>query len=77
MQRMSPVPPKGEELEESNLRLGRRQRKISKGRCLFCQLVVGKMGYPGAEAARFLRVTTSAVVRAACSEERPELQKYL
>ena len=35
------------------------------------------MGYPGAEAARFLRVTTSAVIRAAYSEELFELQKYL
>jgi len=44
---------------------------------LFCQLAVGRMRYPGAEAARFLSVTTSAVVRAAYSEELPELQKYL
>jgi len=38
---------------------------------------VGKIGYPGAEVARFLGVTTSAVIRAAYSEELPELQKYL
>jgi hypothetical protein len=38
---------------------------------------VGKMGYPGAELARFLGVTTSAVIRAVYSEELPELQKYL
>jgi hypothetical protein len=38
---------------------------------------VGKMGYPGAEVARFLGVTTSAVIRAAYSEELPGLQKYL
>jgi uncharacterized protein YijF (DUF1287 family) len=35
------------------------------------------MGYPGAEVARFLGVTTSAVIRTAYSEELPELQKYL
>ena len=68
---------KGEGLEESDLRSGRRQRKISRGTRLFCQLAVGKMGYPGAEVARFLGVTTSAVVRAAYSEELPELAKYL
>jgi uncharacterized protein YijF (DUF1287 family) len=36
-----------------------------------------KRKYPGAEVARFLGVTTSAVIRAAYSEELPELQKYL
>ena len=68
---------KGEGLEELDLRSGRRQRKISRGRRLFCQLVVGKMGYSGAEVARFLGVTTSAVVRAAYWEALPELPKYL
>jgi putative transposase len=67
----------GEGLGEWELRSRRRQRKVSRGRRLFCQLVVGKMGYPGAEVARFLGVTTSAVIRAAYSEELPELQKYL
>jgi uncharacterized protein YijF (DUF1287 family) len=42
-----------------------------------CQLAVGKMGYPGTEVARFLGVTTSAVVRAAKTEELEEVQKYL
>jgi len=68
---------KGEEVAESDLRSGRRQRRVSKGRRLFCQLAVGRMGYPGADVARFLGVTTCAVVRAAYSEELPELQKYL
>ncbi len=67
----------GEGLGESELRSGRRQRKISRGRRLFCQLAVGKRGYPGAEVARFLGVTTSAVIRAAYSEELPELAKYV
>jgi putative transposase len=66
----------GERLGESDLRSGRRQRKVAKGRRLFCQLAVGRMGYPGAEVARFLGVTTSAVVRAAYSKELPELKKY-
>ena len=38
---------------------------------------VGKMGYPGAEVARVPGVRTSALIRAAYSEELPELQKYL
>jgi len=68
---------KGEGLGELDLRSGRRQRKVSKERRLFCQLAVGKMGYAGAEVARFLGVTTSAVIRAAYSEELPELLKYM
>ena len=38
---------------------------------------VEKRGYPGAEVARVLGVRTSAVIRAAYSEELPELPKYL
>ena len=67
---------KGEEIEESALRSGRRQRKISRVRRLLCQVAVGKLGYPAAEVARFLGVTTSAVVRAAYSEDLPEMGKY-
>jgi hypothetical protein len=36
---------------------------------MFCQLAVGKMGYPGAEVVRFLGVTTSAVNRLVVSEK--------
>jgi hypothetical protein len=36
-----------------------------------------KMGYPGAEVARFLGVTTSSVNRLAASEETPDARKYL
>jgi hypothetical protein len=35
------------------------------------------MGYPGAEMARFLGVTTSAIVRVADFEDLPEIEKYL
>jgi uncharacterized protein YijF (DUF1287 family) len=61
----------------TGLRSGSRTRKVSKARRLFCQLAVGKMGYPGAEVARFLGVTTSAVVRASKTKELEEVQKYL
>jgi len=44
---------------------------------LFCQLPVERIGYPAAEVACFLRVTTSAVVRAPHSENHPEIEKYL
>jgi hypothetical protein len=68
---------KGEGIEESELRSGMRKKKVVKGRRMFCQLAVGKMGYPGAEIARFLGVTTSSVNRLAASEETPDIRKYL
>jgi predicted AAA+ superfamily ATPase len=38
---------------------------------------VGKLGYSGAEVARFLGVTTSCVNRLAASEEIPEISEYV
>jgi len=68
---------KGEEVEESELRSGTRKKEVARARRLFCQLAIGKMGYPGAEVARFLGVTTSSVNRLAVSEEVAHLKKYL
>jgi hypothetical protein len=65
-----------EGITEAELKSGSRRRKISKARQLFCQLSVVKMGYPGAQVARLLGITTSAVVRAANSEELPEVKNY-
>ena len=48
-----------------------------KTRKLFCQLAIGRMGYSGAEVARFLGVTTSSVNRLVVSEEVSDLKKYL
>ena len=58
-----------EGISEAELGSGSRQRNISKARRLFCQQAVGEMRYPGAEVARFLGVTTSAVNRLANSKE--------
>ena len=68
---------KGEGIEESELRSGIRKREMVRARRLFCQLAVRRMGYPGAEVARFLGVTTSSVNRLAVSEEVVNLKKYL
>jgi hypothetical protein len=68
---------KGEEVGEQELRSGIRKREVGRARRLFCQLAVGKMGYPGAEVARFLGVTTSAVNRLVVSQESGNLTKYL
>jgi hypothetical protein len=40
-------------------------------------MAIGKLGYPGAEVARYLGVTTSSVNRLAVSEEVGNLAKYL
>jgi len=68
---------KGEGVEALELRSGIRKKEVVRARKLFCQLVVGKMGYPGAEVARFLGVTTSAVNRLVVSREAANLTKYL
>jgi len=68
---------KGERIEELEFRSGTRKREVVRARRLFCQLAIGRMGYPGAEVARFLGVTTSSVNRLALSEEVANLKKYL
>jgi putative transposase len=68
---------RGEGLTELELRSGSRQRNVSMVRRLFCKIAVGKLGYPAAHVARFLGVSTSAVVRAARSEDLPGIEKYL
>jgi REP-associated tyrosine transposase len=56
-------------ISESELRSASRKSIVSHARRRFCWLAVGKMGYSAAEVARFLGVTTSAVVRAANAED--------
>jgi len=68
---------KGEGIEESELRSGMRKKRVVRVRRMLCQLAVGRMGYPGAEVARFLGVTTSSVNRLAVSEGTLDLRKYL
>jgi REP element-mobilizing transposase RayT len=66
----------GEGIEGEELRSGNRRREVVRARRVFCQLAIGKMGYPGAEVARFLGVTTSSVNRLAVSEKTTNLTKY-
>jgi putative transposase len=68
---------RGEKVEELELRSGTRRREVVRARRLFCQLAIGRMGYPGAEVARYLGVTTSSVNRLAVSQEVGNLTKYL
>jgi len=56
-------------ITETELRSGSRMRKVSEARRGFCRASVGELGFPAAAVARFLWVTTSAVVRATRAEE--------
>ena len=67
----------GEEVDELELRSGLRKRKIVKSRKIFCQIAVKKMGYSGADVARFLGINTSAVNRLAVSDELPDIEEYI
>jgi putative transposase len=67
---------KGAGITESDLRSGGRKSHVSKARKIFCQVAVKKMGHSGAEVARFLGVTTSAVNRAANSEGTSDSYRY-
>jgi REP element-mobilizing transposase RayT len=66
-----------EGMDRSVLCSGIRKREVVKSRRIFCQLAVKRMGYSGANVARFLGITTSAVNRLAVSDEIPEIMKYL
>jgi len=68
---------KGERVDEAELRSGLRKREVVKSRRIFCQIAVKKMGYSGADVARFLGINTSAVNRLAVSDELPEVEKYV
>jgi hypothetical protein len=67
----------GEEVDELELLSGLRKRKVVKSRKIFCQIAVTKMGYSGADVARFLGINTSAVNRLAVSDELPDIEKYI
>jgi putative transposase len=66
----------GQGADEAELRSGSRKRQVVKSRRIFSQIAVKKMGYSGADVARFLGITTSAVNRLAVSDEVPEVEKY-
>jgi putative transposase len=67
----------GEGVDTFELCSGVRKRDVVKSRKIVCQLAVKKMGYSGADVARSLGITTSAVNRLAASAELPEIEKYL
>ena len=68
---------KREGVKETELRSGSRRAEVVRARRIFCQLAVKKIRYYGAEVARYLGMTTSAVNRSANSKELPEIKDYL
>jgi hypothetical protein len=68
---------KGEEVEASAIRSGVRKRDAVRARKMLCQIAARKMGYPGAEVARFLGISTSAVNRLASQKELTGIERYL
>jgi REP element-mobilizing transposase RayT len=66
----------GEGVAASEIRSGLRRRDVVRARKLMSQIAVRRMGYSGAEVARFLGVSTSAVNRLVCQEELPECGRY-
>jgi hypothetical protein len=65
-----------EGVDNTALRSGGKSRLLVRARKIFSQLAIKKMGYSGAEVARYLGVTTSAVNRIANEEELPVIEKY-
>ena len=67
---------KREGLEEEGIRGRNRREPVVRGRKIFCQVAVLKLGYTGASVARFLGMTTSSVNRTARLEEMTELDAW-
>jgi chromosomal replication initiation ATPase DnaA len=67
----------GEGTDQAALRSGIRKKQVVKWRRILCRIAVKKMGYSGADVARFLGITTSAVNRLAVSDELPEKEKHV
>jgi len=64
-------------LEESIFpSLARKGGMVKSGK-FFCQISVKKMGYSGADVARFPGIKTSIVNRLAVSDEFPEGERYI
>jgi hypothetical protein len=57
--------------------IGSRKREAVKARKIFCQAVVKKGRHSGAEAARLLGISTSAVNSLANADELPEVIRII
>ena len=67
---------KSEGLENKEMKGRSRRESAVKGRKIFCQVAVQKLGYTGASVARFLGMTTSSVNRMARLEDMKDLDRW-
>jgi len=65
-----------EGLKEEEVKGRSRREPVVRGRKVFCQVAVRKLGYTGASVARSLGMTTSSVNRMARLEEITELDAW-
>ncbi len=65
-----------EGLGEEEMKGRSRGERVVRGRKIFCQVAVRKLGYTGASVARFLGMTTSCVNRMARQEEMTGLSRW-
>ena len=68
---------KREGVEASAISAGVRKRKVVHARKLLSQIAVRRMGYSGAEVARFLKISASAVNRLVSQKELSECRRYM
>jgi len=66
-----------ENIDEWHVRSGSRQRAVVRGRKLLSQIAIRKLRYSGAEVARYLGISTSAVNKMANLKELPEIKNYI
>ena len=66
----------GEGVEKIELCSGIRKGNMVKCRKMFCQIAVKKMGYSGADVARFLGITILGVNRLSASDVLSDTEKY-
>lgn len=67
----------GEGVEASAVKTGVRKRVVVRARKLLSQIAVRRMGYSGAEVARFLGITASTVNRLVSGRELSEIGRYV
>ncbi|MDY0039352.1 MAG: hypothetical protein RBS57_03505 [Desulforhabdus sp.] len=68
---------KEEGVAASAIRTWIRKRAVVRARKLISQIAVRRLWYAGAEVARYLNISTSAVNRMVSREELPDIERYI
>lgn len=64
-------------LDSNILTLPGRRRKVSRARSIFCVLTIDLFGYSGAEVARVLNLTPSAVSKSVVTGRKDEIARVI